>query len=156
MDLKNGVQSWMLQTQGRSARALDRLPNFVKNSLAKALGYPYHFPNLDPMMKCLMAIQHKQGKAGFIGYDVARSRKAFEFQMKAIADQPKFVKKVENIQLNLAARPIAARHYHPQPEQSLAMVVFYHGGGFVVGSLDSHDEACRLLARHAKVQVLSN
>jgi acetyl esterase len=35
------------------------------------------------------------------------------------------------------------------------MVVFYHGGGFVVGSLDSHDEVCRLLAVYAKVQVLS-
>ena len=35
------------------------------------------------------------------------------------------------------------------------MVVYFHGGGFVVGSLDSHDEVCRLLAVHAKVQVLS-
>lgn len=35
------------------------------------------------------------------------------------------------------------------------MIVFYHGGGFVVGGLDTHDEACRLIAKYAKVQVLS-
>lgn len=35
------------------------------------------------------------------------------------------------------------------------MIVFYHGGGFVVGSVDTHDEVCRLIAAHAKVQVLS-
>ncbi len=35
------------------------------------------------------------------------------------------------------------------------MIVFYHGGGFVVGGLDTHDEVCRLLAVHAKAQVLS-
>ena len=33
--------------------------------------------------------------------------------------------------------------------------MFYHGGGFVVGGLDTHDEVCRLLAKYAKVQVLS-
>ncbi len=31
------------------------------------------------------------------------------------------------------------------------MVIFYHGGAFMVGGLDSHDEFCRLLAVHAKV-----
>lgn len=34
------------------------------------------------------------------------------------------------------------------------MIVFFHGG-FVPGNLDTHDEACRLLAVHAKAQVLS-
>lgn len=33
--------------------------------------------------------------------------------------------------------------------------MFYHGGGFVVGGLDSHDEFCRLMAVHAHAQVLS-
>ncbi len=35
------------------------------------------------------------------------------------------------------------------------LLVFYHGGGWVVGSLDSHDNVCRFLAHHAGVKVLS-
>jgi acetyl esterase len=34
-------------------------------------------------------------------------------------------------------------------------LVFFHGGGFVVGSLDSHDRTCRALARKAGVVVVS-
>lgn len=35
------------------------------------------------------------------------------------------------------------------------LLVFFHGGGFVTGDLDSHDEPCRLLCRHAGAYVLS-
>ena len=35
------------------------------------------------------------------------------------------------------------------------MIVFYHGGGFVVGGLDTHDEVVDSLRKYAKVQVLS-
>jgi acetyl esterase len=34
-------------------------------------------------------------------------------------------------------------------------VVFFHGGGFVLGSLDSHDRCCRALASKARVVVVS-
>ncbi|MEU5693550.1 alpha/beta hydrolase [Actinosynnema sp. NPDC020468] len=35
------------------------------------------------------------------------------------------------------------------------LLVFYHGGGWVSGDLDSHDNLCRFLAREAGVRVLS-
>jgi acetyl esterase len=35
------------------------------------------------------------------------------------------------------------------------LLVFLHGGGFVIGDLDTHDEPCRMLCRHAQIQVLS-
>ena len=69
--------------------------------------------------------------------------------------KPSAVKQVEDLRLPVQSGTVFARHYHPAPNKKLPMLVFYHGGGFVVGSLDSHDEVCRLLAIHAKVQVLS-
>ena len=53
--------------------------------------------------------------------------------------------------------PIPARHYAPPAEASGAvpLLVYLHGGGFVVGDLDSYDAVCRLLCRHAGVHVLS-
>ena len=141
--------------QGSAGRALDRLPTFAQESLTKLLGYPYQFPQLDSFTKCLMAAQLKQGKVGFICADVERSRKQFESQMQSIINKPTHIQFVEDIRLPLQSGSVYARHYHPAPNKKLPMIVFYHGGGFVVGSVDTHDEVCRLIAAHAKVQVLS-
>lgn len=141
--------------QGSAGRVLDRLPTFAQESLTKLLGYPYQFPQLDSFTKCLMAAQLKQGKVGFIGADVERSRKQFESQMQSIINKSTHIQFVEDIRLPLQSGSVYARHYHPAPNKKLPMIVFYHGGGFVVGSVDTHDEVCRLIAAHAKVQVLS-
>ena len=46
----------------------------------------------------------------------------------------------------------AARVGTPQPGP---LLVFFHGGGWVYGDLDSHDATCRFLAERAGVEVLS-
>lgn len=155
LSIYSKIKSKIGKGQGVAARFLDKAPSNVQNTLAKALLYPYQYPNLDPFIKSMMAVQLKQGKIGFIGSDAEASRKAFESQMHSIATKPTFVKKVETMQLALTSGNIQARHYHPAPEQMLPLIIFYHGGGFVVGSIDTHDEACRLLAVHANAQVLS-
>ncbi|MFI0373754.1 alpha/beta hydrolase [Actinomadura sp. 1N219] len=54
------------------------------------------------------------------------------------------------------ANGVPARLYTPKglPEGS-PLLVFYHGGGWVIGDLDTHDTVCRYLAVHAEVRVLS-
>lgn len=54
------------------------------------------------------------------------------------------------------SHPIRARHYVPAaPGGPHPLLVYFHGGGFVVGDLDTHDQACRLLCRDAQVHVLA-
>ncbi|MFC2995696.1 alpha/beta hydrolase [Acinetobacter sichuanensis] len=149
------IQELIEKAQGPAARSLDRLPKFAQESLVKLLGYPYQYPQLDSFTKCMMAAQFKQGKMGFIGANVEYSRKQFEVQMQSIINKPTYVQSVEDIRLPLQSGSIYARHYHPAPSKKLPMIVFYHGGGFVVGSVDTHDEVCRLIATYAKAQVLS-
>ncbi|WP_433870952.1 alpha/beta hydrolase [Saccharopolyspora sp. CA-218241] len=49
-----------------------------------------------------------------------------------------------------------ARVYRPRElTEPGDLLVFYHGGGWVIGDLDTHDDLCRFLARHAGVRVLS-
>jgi acetyl esterase len=65
---------------------------------------------------------------------------------------------VRELEIEGADGPLRARHYRPPPStasESPPLLVFFHGGGFVIGDLDTHDEPCRLLCRHAEVQVLS-
>lgn len=143
------------KSQGFSARLLDKMPNTLKNKLAKRLGYQYDFEGLNPFYKCMLAVQHLQKKQSFIGEDFQKSRDTFKTQMRSILKNPTVLKQVKALKLPLAEQQINARHYHPQPKKALPLIVFYHGGGWVVGDLSTHDEACRLLAKHANVQVLS-
>ena len=63
---------------------------------------------------------------------------------------------VEDATLTGAAGAIRVRRYRPEGlALPLPTLVFYHGGGFVVGSIESHDLPCRALAADARCQVIS-
>ena len=75
---------------------------------------------------------------------------------------PKFdVEHVEELQLSGADGPLRARLYVPrrvgpaQEEGPAPLLVYFHGGGFVVCDLDTHDNVCRFLAGQADVHVVS-
>jgi acetyl esterase len=48
-----------------------------------------------------------------------------------------------------------ARLYRPMAEPGLPLLVFFHGGGFVAGNLDTHDNLCRALAAQTGAAVVS-
>jgi acetyl esterase len=52
--------------------------------------------------------------------------------------------------------PVPARLYEPvNLAPGSPLLVYLHGGGWVIGSIETHDAACRYLARNAQVRVLS-
>ncbi len=70
--------------------------------------------------------------------------------------------RVQELTIDGAAGRIGARLYVPDQTGAPAsdgdgdaLLVFYHGGGFVVCDLDTHDNPCRFLALHGGVRVLS-
>ena len=48
-----------------------------------------------------------------------------------------------------------ARLYRPEGDGPWPTLVYLHGGGFVIGDLDTHDQTCRRICRDAGVAVLS-
>lgn len=50
---------------------------------------------------------------------------------------------------------IPVRIYRPSTELGLPVVVFFHGGGWVVGDLESHDHAARAIASKAECVVVA-
>ncbi|NRQ49269.1 alpha/beta hydrolase [Aeromicrobium stalagmiti] len=55
--------------------------------------------------------------------------------------------------LTVAGRP--ARLYRPAGDGPFPTLVFFHGGGFVIGDLDTHDQTCRRLCSGADTVVLA-
>ncbi len=51
--------------------------------------------------------------------------------------------------------PITLRIYRPSEEQNLPVMVFFHGGGWVIGNVDSHDYMLRTFTNEAKCVVVS-
>lgn len=65
---------------------------------------------------------------------------------------------VESIAVPGPAGAIPVRHYRPlgvSKQEAIAALVFFHGGGFTLGDLDTHDTLCRQLCDQAGVAVLS-
>ena len=67
---------------------------------------------------------------------------------------PPQVANVADIQVKGAAGPLAARVYRLSREKS-PTVVFFHGGGWVAGDLETHDRQARLLAIETGAVVVS-
>jgi acetyl esterase len=53
------------------------------------------------------------------------------------------------------AAGVPSRLYRPTDREDLGLLVFLHGGGWVLGNLDSHDNLCRILANSSGHAVLS-
>jgi acetyl esterase len=64
--------------------------------------------------------------------------------------------RVRDLIIPLPGRSLDARHYAPDDGGGPhPLLVFFHGGGFALGDIETHDEPCRLLCRDAGVHVLS-
>src|SRR5437016_4485014 len=79
--------------------------------------------------------------------DIAQLRAAAEEAPKRLGGEPEKLASIEDIAVPGAAGPIALRVYRPEAESALPIVLYAHGGGWVTGSLESHDRLCRLLAK---------
>lgn len=57
--------------------------------------------------------------------------------------------------IDAGGRPLPIRRYRAGGEQAVAVILYYHGGGFVLGGLDSHDDVCAELCAGTGYDVVS-
>lgn len=145
--------------QGTAARMTDLLPEVAHHHLARWLKHSQTHSDLDPALATLLAVRDWRGGKGKPAQDPIQGRVRFRREMHSIAGRPYPVGSVEQITLNLPHTSLQARLYRPtqafSQDQPLPLLVFFHGGGFIVGDLDTHDQPCRLLCRHGQMYVLS-
>src|ERR1700744_5095062 len=110
---------------------------------------------LDPTLQLMLSAQHAMGIEGLaVGNDVAASRALMRETLLGFAG-PQVHVGVSDLSIPGPAGQIPARHYRPVTAKPTPLLVFFHGGGWTIGDLDTHDALCRLTCRDADVHVLS-
>ncbi len=87
---------------------------------------------------------------------VAELRRVYTEQRVKMLPPAPAVAIVRDESIPSAAGPVAARFYSPsEDERPRPLLVFFHGGGWMLGSVESYDAVCRRLAVKGDCAVLS-
>jgi acetyl esterase len=91
------------------------------------------------------------------GADLAEARAQRRQEAEIVAHRPPLpMARVEEVEIPGPGGTIAARLYVPPSSPAPpGLLVYCHGGGWVIGDLETHDSPCRFLAAHAGAQVLA-
>ncbi|WP_067801004.1 alpha/beta hydrolase [Actinomadura formosensis] len=135
---------------GRVLRGLFTLPEPVKRLIA---GAPVRRDGqelaLDAQLLLLMTRLEGQRLGGSTAEEARRGLARAKVYLPKVPARPVATRNVD-------ADGVPARLYTPKGlADGSPLLVFYHGGGWVIGDLDTHDTVCRYLAVHAEVRVLS-
>ena len=88
----------------------------------------------------------------------AVARRLYRDSRAPVMPDPPPVERVQLLLVPTAAGPVPVRHYRPKgapQDERLPALVYFHGGGWMVGDLDTHDVVCRTLANQARCAVFS-
>jgi acetyl esterase len=75
--------------------------------------------------------------------------------LRLVGAAPVAVGRVEDGVVPSPAGPLPVRVYEPDAAAPHPVIVFFHGGGFVLGDLDTHDQLCRRLCAGARSLVVA-
>ncbi|MBD2774027.1 alpha/beta hydrolase [Iningainema tapete] len=106
---------------------------------------------LDPQA---LAVLTKVAQGGPPPTDIPGKRAAFNKIFNLLSGPPEAILKVENLTIASSGGKLPIRLYRPK-EGKLPVLVYYHGGGFNKGDLNSHDAALRSLANRAGCLIVA-
>lgn len=145
-------------TLGERAQAavvglLGRLPDRRKVQLSGEPPVVVEGQTLDPMLQLIRRVRRFRNPHGLAGPTIPIARRRFRREMLVYTRRKTPVWQVRELDVG----GLRARHYvSPRLATSAApLLVFYHGGGFAIGDLDTHEECCRVLCATAGLHVLS-
>lgn len=111
---------------------------------------------LDEQVQFAIAMHARLGKKHTHELSIDEARRELELASQILAPRPRVLDRIEERKIPGPGGLIPTRMYvplsHRKPSGAL---VFFHGGGFVLGSLTSHDPPCRVLADDGRVIVIA-
>src|SRR4051812_49366389 len=149
-------RSLRIRLSSAAARAADALPDPVKIRLSGRPAIVVDGQRLDPGVQVMLAARERLGVPAIDSLSVEGTRALTRYEAAVARGRVVPVGAVRDLQVDGAFGPLRARHYAPaEPGGPHPLLVFLHGGGWVVGDLDTHDAPCRALCRHGGAHVLA-
>jgi acetyl esterase len=111
---------------------------------------------LDPQMKRILDMIAAAGAPPIREMSPAEARTAFvsrmEFFRRGGVEE---VARIENKRIPSPGGEIPIRLYYPRGQAPVGASMWFHGGGWVIGDLESHDPICREIANRSGALVVS-
>ncbi|MDB4988243.1 MAG: alpha/beta hydrolase [Myxococcaceae bacterium] len=154
----NALVHGLEKLEHKLARTLLEWVIKVPTALLSRFGQKLDGERLHPEIQLLLALRERMGDTMLAHGSVERSRQRMRRDARVHQGVPIPVGAVHDLTFPGAVGALRARHYVPAGAnvgQPRPLLVFFHGGGFVLGDLDTHDLPCRALCRELDVHVLS-
>jgi acetyl esterase len=134
------------------AQALGALPPRLQVRLSGKPPVEIDGDTLAPEAQLLLSVLERRKEPPLETLAAADAREARRRLTAAYGGKPVPVASVTDLDID----GIRGRHYEPpEPGGPHPLLVYFHGGGFLYGDLDTHDNVCRILCRHAGAHVLA-
>ena len=113
--------------------------------------------SLDPLMKAFLDQMAAQPQPKLHELEPPQGREMMLGLVQAVGPKDVPIGKVTNFTIPGPGGDIPARGYAPVAASSepLPTLVYFHGGGFVIGDLETHDGLCRMLANASGCRVIA-
>jgi acetyl esterase len=112
-------------------------------------------PKLDPNVRLLLEAIAAQGNPPFETLPVAEARKLAAESLKPVEGTREPVRSVENFRIPGPECEIPIRIYTPDAPAPCPALLYFHGGGWVLCDLDTHDVVCMAIAHRAGAVVVA-
>ncbi len=152
-----GVHTTLAMRAERAvAKALLALPPRVQVRMSGKPPVSIDGLTLAPEVQLMLSLLERRDEPPIsqIGAEAARVRR--RHGAAVYGGRPLPVAAVRDLSIPSGGGELPLRHYVPPGGTSgEPLLVYFHGGGFVFGDLDTHDALCRMLCVHAGTQVLA-
>ncbi len=113
---------------------------------------------LDPQAKAILDAVKAAGLPEMWQLTPDQAREQYKLRVAKLDAKNEPIHSAETLRIDVPDRTLRIRVYKPREVmigERLPALLWFHGGGFVIGDLDTHDSACRRIARLAECIVVA-